>query len=47
LADLVANPTAIDIAGVEAMRRIAEQFALTKMVAKYLELYSSVRRHAQ
>ena len=47
LAGLAANPAAIKKAGSEAQRRIAAEFALTKMVAKYLELYSSVCRHAQ
>ena len=46
LAGLAANSSAINTAGMEASQRIAGQFALSKMVAKYQELYSSVRRHA-
>ena len=46
LADLAANPTAVRTAGEEATRRIAEEFTLTRMVAKYGEIYSNMRSHA-
>ena len=46
LADLAANPTAVRTAGEEAMRRIAAEFTLTRMVAKYVEIYSNMCGHA-
>ena len=45
LAGLVGNPTAVRTAGDAAMWRVAEEFALPKMVAQYRELYTRNRHH--
>ena len=45
LAGLLADPSALQRAGDEARRRVAEEFGLPKMVAQYRELYSIVCRH--
>ncbi len=45
LAGLVGDPVLVGVAGNEARRRVAGEFALPKMVAQYRELYSIICRH--